>query len=153
MTPGEISFALSLLGALELVGGFLAGWMCDRYSKRYVIAGNYLLRACSLFILLWFPNVVGVMIFAALFGLSYLGTVIGTSMYTLGLFGHQNKGLAFGFIWLVHQLGAFLSTQFGANAFDWFGNYQWTIAVTALLAVFSFAVSLLMLPKNPTPAI
>lgn len=151
LTPGEISLALSLLGVLELIGGFLAGWMCDRYSKRYVIAGNYLLRALSLFILLWFPNVVGVMIFAALFGLSYLGTVIGTSMYTLGLFGRENKGLAFGFIWFVHQIGAFFSTQLGANAFDWFGNYQWTIAITALIAVFSFVVSLAMLPKHPTP--
>lgn len=149
LTKTQISIALSTLGAMELIGGFLAGWMCDRYTKSYVIAGFYLLRACSLFVLLLMPNVTGVIIFAALFGLSYLGTVVGTSMYTLSLFGARHKAFAFGFIWLVHQLGAFLSTQLGANSFDQFGSYQWAVLATAIVAVMSFLVSLLLLPAQP----
>lgn len=152
MTEAQISIALSLFGATELIGGFLAGWMCDRYSKRYVIAGNYFLRALSLLVLLVMPNIVGVMVFVMLFGLSYLGTVVGTSMYTLDLFGKHSKGFAFGIIWLVHQIGAFLSTQLGANAFDWFGNYQVTIMATGVVAAASFLISMLLLPTEPRPA-
>ena len=152
LSKAEISIALSLLGATELVGGFLAGWMCDRWSKRYVVAGNYLLRALSLLVLFWMPNTAGVLLFAALFGLSYLGTVVGTSMYTLDLFGSQYKAFAFGIIWLVHQLGAFLSTQLGANAFDWFGSYQTTVAATGIVAAVSCLISWLLLPTRPVPA-
>lgn len=149
LSPGQISVALTLLGVAELVGGFLAGWMCDRFAKGQVIAGFYLVRAVSLLVLLWVPDVTGVWLFAALFGLSYLGTVVGTSMYTLGLFGKELKGFAFGIIWLVHQLGAFVSTQWGANMFDWFGSYQWTVFATGGVAVASFIISLLLLPPHP----
>lgn len=149
MTQAQTSIALGILGVTELAGGFLAGWACDRFPKSYVIAASYFVRALSLLSLLIFPGVVGAWLFAAMFGLSYLGTVIGTSMYTLGLFGRQLKGFAFGIIWLVHQLGAFVSTKIGADVFDWFGSYHWTILGTGLIAVFSFFVSLLLLPPNP----
>ena len=149
MSQAHTSIALGILGVTELAGGFLAGWLCGRYPKSYVIAGAYFIRALSLLALLIFPGVVGAWLFVAMFGLSYLGTVVGTSMYTLGLFGKQLKGFAFGIIWLVHQLGAVLSTKIGADVFDWFGSYHWTVLGTGLIAVFSFFVSLLLLPPNP----
>jgi len=152
LSKAQVSTALVVLGALELVGGFLAGWMCDRLPKSYVITGFYLLRAASLGVLWLFPNMFGVLLFAAMFGLSYLGTVVGTSMYTLNLFGKEVKGFAFGFIWLAHQIGAFLSTQIGANIHDWYGNYEWTILITASIALISALVSLLFLKPNPEPA-
>ena len=151
LTPGQIGIAMSVLGATELIGGFAAGWLCDRYPKSYVISAFYLLRAIALLVIFLMPNMTGVWLFAALFGLSYLGTVVGTSVYALGLFGPANKGFAFGFIWLAHQIGAFASTQLGANAFDWFGNYEWTIAVTAIVAVISALVSIAWLAPNPEP--
>lgn len=151
LSPGQISLALAVLGATELVGGFLAGWLCDRYPKAYVISVFYLLRAVSLAVIFLMPNATGALLFAALFGLSYLGTVVGTSMYSLGLFGSVNKGFAFGFIWLAHQVGAFASTQLGANAFDWFGSYEWTIGVTALVALGSAVISIVWLAPNPSP--
>lgn len=149
LSPGQISVALTLLGITELIGGFVAGWMCDRYAKGYVIAGFYLVRAASMCVLLLVPGVAGAWLFAALFGLSYLGTVVGTSMYTLGLFGRELKGFAFGIIWLVHQLGAFISTQWGANMFDWSGSYQWTVFATGIVAAASFIISLVLLPPHP----
>lgn len=152
LSPGQISVALTLLGVTELAGGFLAGWMCDRFAKGRVIAGFYLVRAASLLVLLVVPGVTGVWLFAALFGISYLGTVVGTSMYTLSLFGKQLKGFAFGIIWLVHQLGAFVSTQWGANMFDWFGSYQWTVLATGIVALASFIISLVLLPAHPQAA-
>lgn len=151
LTPGQIGIAMTVLGATELIGGFAAGWLCDRYPKSYVISAFYLLRAIALLVIFLMPNMAGAWLFAALFGLSYLGTVVGTSVYALGLFGPANKGFAFGFIWLAHQIGAFASTQLGANAFDWFGNYEWTIAVTAIVAVISALVSIVWLAPDPEP--
>jgi len=148
LSKTEISIALSVLGATELIGAFLAGWMCDKYPKSYVIAGFYFIRALAIVALLLMPNFSGAFIFVVLFGLSYLGTVVGTSMYTLTIFGTQLKGFAFGFIWLFHQIGAFLSTQLGANAFDWFGSYTWTIIFTGIVAVISCLISFFMLPAH-----
>jgi len=148
LTTTQISIALSVLGAAELIGAFLAGWLCDRYSKSYVISGFYFIRACAIFALLLMPNFTGAFIFVVLFGLSYLGTVVGTSMYTLSIFRKHLKGFAFGFIWLIHQIGAFLSTQLGANAFDWFGSYYWTILITGVVAIVSCLISFFMLPVH-----
>jgi len=146
LTPTQISIALSVLGATELLGAFAAGWLCGKYPKSYVIAGFYFIRAIAILLLLMVPNFLGAVVFVALFGLSYLGTVVGTSMYTLSIFGKELKGFAFGFIWLVHQVGAFGSTQLGANAHDWFGSYDWTILMTGVVAVMSCLISLFMLP-------
>lgn len=151
LSSAQLSVTLTVLGAAELIGGFVAGYVADKYPKSYVLTAAYLIRVASLVILLLWESYIAVLAFAALFGLSYLGTVVATSMYALGLFGKESKGFAFGFIWLAHQIGAFGSTQLGASAFDWFGNYELTIAGTAVIALFSALLSGLLLAPNPRP--
>ena len=148
LSTTKISIALSVLGAAELIGAFAAGWLCGKYPKSYVIAGFYLIRAIAIFYLLLVPEFSGAFVFVVLFGLSYLGTVVGTSLYTLSIFGKQLKGFAFGFIWLFHQVGAFLSTQLGASSYDWFGSYDWTILMTGVVAIISCLISFILLPAN-----
>ncbi|TGG93153.1 MAG: hypothetical protein ERJ67_04260 [Aphanocapsa feldmannii 277cV] len=123
-----------VFGVAELASGFIAGWLCDKFPKGYVIAGFYGLRAMSLLLLAVMPNLTGVALFSVLFGLSYMGTVVGTSTYTLSSFSEANRGLAFGFIWMADQLGAFLSAQLGANGFDAFGSYRFPIIAMAGVA-------------------
>ncbi|MFT5103385.1 MAG: MFS family permease [Candidatus Latescibacterota bacterium] len=137
LSSGFIGLSLAVLGVSEFVGGITAGILCDRYPQRFVLSGFYLLRALAVFILLALPGQIGVLLFAIVFGLSFMGTIVGTSVVSLNIFSKDIKGFAFGFVWLFHQIGAVLSTHFGANLYDIKGNYQMVLLITGFIAVLS----------------
>lgn len=118
-----MAVSLSLLGVFELISGLATGWLAIHYKKHVLLTFFYVLRACAMFMLLSPSPWVHTMLFAALFGASYLGTVVLTSMYCLERYGRSIKGQAFGLLFLAHQAGAFLSVQFGALSYDHFGSY------------------------------
>ncbi len=137
-----IGLSLAILGVTEFIGGLLAGYLCDRYRNNVVLFSFYLLRAFSVFVLYSYPTPTGVLIFAALFGLSFMGTVVGTSVTVLSIFGKEVKGFAFGFVWFFHQVGAVLATQIGANLYDVKGDYKLVLLITSIVALISALISL-----------
>jgi predicted MFS family arabinose efflux permease len=144
-TPKFIAISLAVLGICEFIGGIIAGIMCDRYPLRFVLSGFYILRAVAVFILFLLPTQLGVLLFSAIFGLSFMGTVVGTSVASLSIFSKDIKGFAFGFVWLFHQIGALLATQIGAVLYDIEGNYMLALLITGIIAILS---SLLVLRIN-----
>lgn len=131
LSDHAISLALILLGTTEVVGALIAGYLCDRHNKAFILAGAYFLRTVAMVVLLVAPSGVGAGAFAAVFGFSYMGTVIATAMLVFEEFDAAQKGWALGLVWFAHQLGALASTQLGAMGRDIFASYAWTIALTA----------------------
>ena len=147
-----ISVAMMVFGVMEFIGGVWAGYLCDKKrNKASILVYFYLLRSLAVFVLFISPNALGVIVFAILFGLSFMGTVIGTSIITLDIFSKEVKGFAFGFIWFFHQLGALLATQLGASSYDLQGNYQLVLLVTALIALFSAIISSFLKTSTQSP--
>ena len=149
LAPSQVAVVMVVFGISELMSSFVAGWLCDRLPIEYVIAASYALRSAALLLLSMMSNFAGILIFSVSFGLSYMGTVIGTSTYTLNAFAKKKRGLALGSIWMIHQLGAFLSTQLGANSFDAFGNYHLVIIIVGTFSILSAVISLMILPARP----
>jgi predicted MFS family arabinose efflux permease len=146
--------SLSLLGILELISGLLAGALATRYSKNLLLGGFYILRSLSVLMLLSSNSIVMTYLFAACFGISYLGTVILTSTYCLDLYGPQIKGRAFGAIFFVHQVGAFAVVQGGAASFDATHSYNTTIMAMLFLTCLATVLSIGLLPsRSPRPAL
>lgn len=146
--------SLSLLGILELVSGLLAGVLATRFSKSLLLGSFYLIRALSMAMLLSSDSTVTTYIFAALFGISYLGAVILTSAYCLDFYGPKIKGRAFGGIFFVHQIGAFLTVQLGAMSYDATRSYDTTIVALILLAGVAGMMSMALLPgRSVRPAV
>ena len=131
----EMGYALSALGVLELASGIASGALALRFDKHRLLAGFYAMR-CAAMLLLLVPQA-GVLPFAVLFGSSYLGTVILTSMFCFERYGSQVKGRVFGLLFLVHQVGAFLTVQLGARSFESTGNYVQTIVALGLVTGFA----------------
>ncbi|MCW2292376.1 putative MFS family arabinose efflux permease [Pseudomonas sp. BIGb0408] len=136
---------LSLLGILELVSGLLAGWLATRYNKGMLLAGFYLLRAGAVAVLLTDPGPLTTYVFAALFGASYLGTVVLTSAFCFSIYGSEEKGKVFGMLFLVHQLGALAATQLGAMEYDRSQTYEFTIMALVLSTVAAAILSLTLI--------
>ncbi|NML14024.1 MFS transporter [Azohydromonas caseinilytica] len=130
----RMGLSLSLLGVLELASGLFTGWLAMHWKKHALLAGFYLLRSVAMLLLLAGGNPeVQTLGFAVVFGASYLGTVVITSMYCFERYGAAIKGQVFGLLFLVHQLGAFASVQLGAWSFDASGHYRNVIAALVLL--------------------
>ena len=139
-----VASTLSVLGIFEMIGAFVAGALAARAPYRILLSSFYFVRGLSVFMLAAAGTRFEYTIFAAIFGMTYLGTVIVTSLYCLRFFGKEVKGSVFGALWFVHQVGAFAAVALGGWARDAFGDYQAVVLVTGGISLFSAFVALLI---------
>jgi sugar phosphate permease len=126
---------IGIMGAMNFVGTIGSGILTDRYDPRKLLAIYYILRGLSLFLLPFVFGFWGLVIFAIVFGLDFIATVPPTVALTADIFGRQNVGLVFGFVFLAHQAGAGAAAYFGGLARDTFGDYQVAFLTAGALAV------------------
>jgi MFS family permease len=124
--------ALALVGLFNVLGTYLCGYLGDRYRKKHLLSGLYLIRSgvIALFILLPVSPFT-VYVFAAAMGLLWLGTVPLTNGVVAQIFGVQYVATLFGFVFFSHQVGGFLGAWVGGWIFDAAGSYSpmWMIAI------------------------
>ncbi|WP_431258605.1 MFS transporter [Roseateles chitinivorans] len=150
---GLMGLSLSLLGVLELISGLLTGWLAIRLPRRALLGGFYLLRSCAVLLLLGASQDLRTLGFSVLFGATYLGTVVLTSMSCLARYGAAIKGRAFGYLFLAHQLGGFASVQLGAFSHDRWGSYQpYIVGLAVLTAVGGLTSWLFLRDPRAEPA-
>jgi MFS family permease len=152
--------ALGLMGAMNIVGTVLSGWICDRFGRKGPLAFYYGVRGLSLIFLLYVWNVPSLHIFAAIFGLNYISTVPPTTTLTANIFGRLSVGAISGWIFFSHQVGSAIGAWAGGAIFDATGSYSWAFLSAAVLAFGASGLSLLIkeVPisaqptRRPTPA-
>ena len=147
--------ALGVMGAMNIVGTVLSGWICDRFGRKGPLAFYYGVRGLSLLFLLYIWNVPSLHIFAAVFGLNYISTVPPTTTLTANIFGRYSVGVLSGWIFFAHQVGSALGAAAGGWIFDFTGSYQWAFVSAALMAFaasgLSLAIKEVPVSQAPTP--
>ena len=126
------AWALGLVGLFNIVGSYGAGLLGDRYSKRLLLCGIYLARAGVIALFLVIPlSPATVVLFAAAMGVLWLSTVPLTSGLVAVMFGTQHMGTLFGFVFLSHQVGAFVGVWLGGAVFAATGGYDivWWLSI------------------------
>lgn len=130
--------ALALIGLTNMLGTLGCGVLGDRVSKTRLLAGLYTLRGL---ITLWFLltpiSPASVMVFSAIMGLTWLGTVPLTSGVVAQIFGVRYLGTLVGVVFLMHQVGSFLGAWLGGVVFELRGSYDvvwWSVVVLAFVA-------------------
>ena len=107
MTAVPAATALSMMGAFDLIGTTLSGYLSDRFDNRKLLFWYYGLRGLSLF---WLPystfTLYGLSLFALFYGLDWIATVPPTVKLAAQSFGKERAGLVFGWVFAAHQLGA-----------------------------------------------
>nr|WP_296949372.1 MFS transporter [uncultured Massilia sp.] len=98
---------LAMMGAFDLVGTILSGWLSDRYDSRYLLCWYYALRGLSL---AWLPSadftLTGLSLFAIFYGLDWIATVPPTVRLAAQNYGKERAPMVFGWVFAGHQLGA-----------------------------------------------
>ncbi|MFD1147587.1 MFS transporter [Saccharothrix hoggarensis] len=144
-TTSSLSFVL--LGSLEIVGSLIAGRLCDKGRIRATLMGAYLLRAGSMVLLPFFSSDFMVLAFGALFGASYLATVVATTMWITKILPRGQKGTAIGVLWALHMVAVAASSQVGAMLADLFHSYLPMIVASVVLT----AGAALLVALQPDP--
>lgn len=139
LSPNEGMLALAVIGLFNIAGSATAGALGGRYSKRLLLAWIYAIRAVAIGIFIAVPlTAAGTYLFAAVLGLTWLGTVPLTNSLVGQIFGVKYLSTLFSIAFLGHQLGAFAGAWAGGAVFDLTQSYQplWlaSIALSVLAA-------------------
>ena len=114
LSPDQGMTALAVIGLFNIVGSYGCGALGARYSKRLILAWIYVIRALAIAAFLAAPlTPAGTYLFAAVLGLTWLGTVPLTNSLVGQIFGVKYLSTLFSISFLGHQLGAFLGAWAG----------------------------------------
>ncbi|WP_416914849.1 MAG: MFS transporter [Roseicyclus sp.] len=134
------AFAIALIGLANIAGTIMAGWLGNRFPKRYLLAAIYVGRTLAAGLFILFPITPETVIaFSLVMGSLWLATVPLTSGLVGYIYGLRYMGTLYGLVFFSHQLGSFLGVWLGGALYDVYGDYTavWWIgvAVGALSAI------------------
>jgi predicted MFS family arabinose efflux permease len=134
-----------LIGLFNMIGSWACGWLGGRFRQHYVLGWLYLIRSVTIGAFFLLPkSALTVVVFAAVMGLTWLGTVPLTSGLVAKVFGTRHLGSLFGLCFLSHQIGSFLGAWLGGVVFDLTGSYsllwQATVASGLVAALLHFPI-------------
>ena len=131
-------WAIAFIGLFNMVGAFTAGILGGKMSLRYMLSFIYLSRAVVITIFIMLPvTVPSILVFSASMGLLWLSTVPPTQGLVTKMFGTRYVATLFGFVFLSHQIGAFLGVWLGGVLYDSYGNYDVIWWISIALGVFA----------------
>lgn len=127
---GAVSIAL--IGLFNIGGTLMAGWLGNRYSRKYLLATVYLLRTLVAGAFILTPiTPESVVLFSIAMGSLWLATVPLTSGLVAHIYGLRYMGTLYGVVFFSHQLGGFLGVWLGGALYDIYRDYTlvWWIGV------------------------
>lgn len=151
MPVGLGATALALIGLFNMAGSWGCGWLGGRFRPQHVLGWLYVVRGAAIGLFVIVPKSEAVVVvFAAVMGLTWLGTVPLTSGLVARVFGVQHLGTLFGIVFLSHQIGSFLGAWLGGVVLDFAGSYDPVWLTTALAG---FVAALLHFPIDDRPVL
>ncbi len=124
--------AISLIGLANIGGTIFAGWLGNRYPKKYLLTGIYIGRTIIAAAFIMLPiTPTTVILFSIGMGSLWLATVPLTSGLVAHIYGLRYMGTLYGIVFFSHQLGSFLGVWLGGRMYDAYGDYTavWWIGV------------------------
>jgi MFS family permease len=117
--------ALFIIALANVPGTYLCGVLGARFRRKELLAYLYLFRSLLMAAFVLLPlSETTVFVFAFLIGLVWLGTVPLTNGIVSQVFGVKYVTTLFGFVFLGHQLGAFLGVWLGGLVYDATRSYD-----------------------------
>ena len=148
---GTAAWLLAVIGICDLIGTIGSGWLSDRFDNRWLLAWYYGLRGVAL---LWLvsvaPTVVGLTIFAVIYGLDFIATVPPSVRLTVVNFGREMGPAVFAWIFAAHHFSAGVMAFGTGVSRDMLGTYEPAFLLAGVLC-FVAAVCFFAVPR-PAPA-
>ena len=136
--------ALAIIGGVNVLGSWTAGWLGGLYPKYILLGLTYLAR--SLVLMVYFmipPTPTTTLVFAAAMGMLWLGVIPLVSGYVAELFGTRYMATILGLSFVIHQMGSVIGAWGGGMMFDAFGSYDLAWRIGVLIGIGAGAVQIL----------
>lgn len=139
--------ALMLVGLFNIPGSWACGRIGMVVRPELALGAIYALRTVCILLFAALPVTEwGTMLFAAVMGFVWLGTVPLTSAAIARRFGVADLGALYGVCFLSHQLGGFLGAGAGAVVMETAGTYDPFWAVMIIVGLSAVAANFLTRP-------
>jgi len=136
---------LAAMGIVGLIGVILAGGWGDRSGPIAPTIATFAARVTVFGLVAVDQSPLSVMIFAMVFGVSFLATAPLTVLFIRDSFGTRHLGAIGGLIVMVHHMCGGLGAYLGAVVFDGTGSYETVFIVMCVAslaaALFTWALS------------
>ena len=137
------ALAIGLIAFSNIFGTIYAGWLGQKFPKKYLLAIVYSLRALIGLIFILLPiTPTTVILFSLFMGSLWLATVPLTSGLIAHVYGLRYMGTLYGLVFFSHQIGSFLGVWMGGRLYDATGDYTlvWWIGIG--VSIFSTLIHL-----------
>jgi len=134
---------LAAMGAFDLVGTTLSGWLTDRCDARKLLFVYYGLRGLSLMFLPFSDfSFYSLGVFTVFYGLDWIATVPPTLRLANESFGERDAPVVFGWIVAGHQLGAACAAFFAGAMRTVQGDYFYALIIAGATGVVAALLAL-----------
>jgi sugar phosphate permease len=153
MTEVTAAGMLALMGAFDMVGTTLSGWLTDRIDPRKLLVWYYTLRGISLLFLpaAYSMGVPGLGAFVVFYGLDWVATVPPTVRLIADKFGNDRVGPVFGWVFASLQLGASAAALAAGAVHTWLGDYLVAFMSAGMLCLLASGLILGLRSRAATP--
>jgi predicted MFS family arabinose efflux permease len=136
---------LAMMGAFDLVGTTLSGWLTDRCDPRKLLFVYYGLRGLSL---IWLPysdfSLTSLSLFGMFYGLDWIATVPPTLRLASEAFGDRDAPVVFGWVAAGHQIGAASAAFFAGALRTQNGDYLQPFVVAGVTGLIAAGLALMI---------
>lgn len=150
MPPTVAASVIATIGMFDIIGTIASGWLTDRFDPRVLLAIYYLTRGASLLFVnaLLAPHISAPLwVWIVFYGLDWTATVPPTVDLCRRVFGLADSGVAFGWVYASHMIGAGIGASVSGMLRQHDGNYQSAWLITAALCA-AAGVLALTIPRS-----
>ena len=144
---------LALMGLMGLLGVLASGYMADLMGPGRPTLVCFVMRIGIFSLILLSQSQASVMVFALLYGFTFLMTAPLTVMFSGNIFGSARLGRISGTISAIHQVFGGLGALAGALSFDIWGSYDRAFMLLLALSIVATVATLLVrdraVPRQP----
>ena len=135
---------LALMGVMGLLGVLVSGFLADRIGPARPTLLCFAMRIGIFVLVILSQSKPAVMMFALLYGFTFLMTAPLTVIFSGNIFGTARLGRISGTISMIHQISGGIGALAGALAFDIWGSYDRAFLLMLTLSVVATAGTLLI---------
>ncbi len=142
------AFGIGMIGVVAIAGTQMLARVADKLPRKNILATIYFVRGLGFFALLLVGTHVELYAAAAIGGLVWAGSVALSSAIIADVYGVRLVGVLYGYAYIVHQVGAMISSWLGGWGYEHFGSHWIAFGAAGALLLIASAVSLRLPPKG-----
>jgi sugar phosphate permease len=146
---------LAAMGAFDLVGTTLSGWLTDRFDPRKLLVWYYTGRGIALLFLpaAYALGVPALAAFVVMYGLDWVATVPPTVRLLADRFGKDRVAPVFGWVFAAHQFGGSFAAYAAGAVHTALGDYLVAFLVAGSLCLLASGLILGLTRRAATPLV